>query len=363
MASLGQGLREAREARHVSIEEIASVTKIVPRYLEALENDRLDIMPGGFFIKGIIRTYAKAIGLDGEEILARYKEAGLIGEPDRKRGLSQKPLAEPAPPLPPPYVPSAPLAPLEGTAGSPAPEPAPPPDKPGQEKPEQIDEPAPTPAPAPELVFEPLPKPGLSAAARKRIVSWTWRILALIALFTVLVVIWSNRRPRPPQATPGEVATVLTDGTLPPPQKTAPATAPSIELGAPTAASAQAPPSTTPPAAPAQTATEPAPQPEAPAPAAAEEAWKGVTIEIAFIAETWIHVRTDGEIKIDGVFPAGTTAHARADKLLLIHTGNAGGFTFLLNGQPAKPLGRSGQVLTDIKITPENYKSFLASQT
>ncbi|MBP1660821.1 MAG: hypothetical protein H6P95_2013, partial [Candidatus Aminicenantes bacterium] len=48
-----------------------------------------------------------------------------------------------------------------------------------------------------------------------------------------------------------------------------------------------------------------------------------------------------------------------ADERLLIHTGNAGGFTFRLNGRPAKPLGRSGQVLTDIKITTGNYKDFL----
>ena len=359
MASLGQSLREAREARHISIEEIASVTKIVSRYLEALENDRLDIMPGGFFIKGIIRAYANAVGLDGEEILSRYKEAGLIGEPERKRNPFQRTAAEPAPPLPPPYVPSAPVERPEGPAISAAPEAAAPEAKREQETPEQREGPAP--APAPELLFEPLPKPELSPAARKRIVAWIWRSLALVVFVSVLVVIWSNRRPRPPQATLGEVASVLTDGTLPPPQKTAPAAAPSTDLAAKETPSAQAP-LTTQPSAPTQTAQEPAPKPEAPAPAA-EEVWKGVTIEITFIAETWIHVRTDGEVKIDGVFPAGTTAHARADKLLLIHTGNAGGFTFLLNGQPAKPLGRSGQILTDIKITPENYKSFLASQS
>lgn len=332
MASLGQGLREAREARHISIEEIASVTKIVPRYLEALENDRLDIMPGGFFIKGIIRAYAKAVGLDGEEILARYKEAGLVGEPERKRGLFQRTAAEPAPLQPPPYVPSAPVEPIEGTAGSPAPEAAPPRKEKEQEgeRTERTEEPAP--APAPELLFEPLPKPGLSPAARKRLVSWIWRGLALIAFFTVLVVLWSNRRPRPPQAIPGEIENVLADRAVPP-------------------------------SAPAVTATEPALKPEAPAPAAAAEVWKGVTIEITFIDETWIRVHADGAIKIDGVFPAGTTAHARADELLQIQTGNAGGFTFLLNGQPAKPLGRSGHVLSDIKITPENYKSFLASQS
>ena len=68
MASLGQTLKEEREARNISIEEIAAATKIVPRYLEALEADRLDIMPGGFFIRGIIRTYARFLGLDGDDV-------------------------------------------------------------------------------------------------------------------------------------------------------------------------------------------------------------------------------------------------------------------------------------------------------
>jgi hypothetical protein len=94
---------------------------------------------------------------------------------------------------------------------------------------------------------------------------------------------------------------------------------------------------------------------------AAEKVWKGLTIEITFLAETWIQVRTDGELKINGLFPPGSTARAQADEHLLIHTGNAGGFTFRLNGQPAKPLGRSGQVLTDIRITLENIKDFLES--
>jgi hypothetical protein len=103
----------------------------------------------------------------------------------------------------------------------------------------------------------------------------------------------------------------------------------------------------------------PTPKPEALP--AAEEVWKGVTIEITFRAATWIQVRTDGTLKVDGIFPAGATARAQADERLLIHTGNAGGFTFRLNGKPAKPLGRSGQVLTDIAITPENFRDFLES--
>ena len=54
---------------------------------------------------------------------------------------------------------------------------------------------------------------------------------------------------------------------------------------------------------------------------------------------------------------------AQADERILIHTGNAGGFSFLLNGKAAKRLGRSGQVITDIKITPDNLKDFLEAET
>jgi cytoskeleton protein RodZ len=346
MASLGQGLREAREARHISIEEIASSTKIVPRYLEALENDHLEIMPGGFFIKGIIRAYAKAIGLDGEEVLAKYKAAELIGEPERRRHIFQKAPAEPAPPLPPPFVTPPPAEP----APSPAPEAEP---APAPEAATPVEAPPlPDIAPAPGLLFEPAPKPRLSPAARKRIFSWVWRAVALVTVVAVLAVLWSSRRPRPPEAKPGAVApeTALPERPLPTTTQTTPGTVPATDL---TGQPAQAAPQ------PAPAAAEPAAKPEAEPPAAVEEVWKGVTIEITFNDATWIHVRSDGEIKIDGVFPAGTSARAQADELLLIHTGNAGGFTFLLNGQRAKPLGRSGQVLTDIKITPANYKEFL----
>jgi cytoskeleton protein RodZ len=341
MASLGQELREAREARHISLEEIASSTKIVRRYLEALENDHLELMPGGFFIKGIIRSYARAIGLDGEEILAKYRDAGLLGEPEHKR---QVVFATAAPPLPPPLPSVSPAEP-------------PPPPGPGPE-PDAAPEAAPPPEeaspsehpPAPGLLIEPAPMSELSPVARRRVFAWAWRILAVLAVIVVLIVLWSSRRPRPPQARPAVAApaTVLAERTLPSDLQKAPDAAP--------AASSSAQPAQTAPGA----ALRPEPEPEPPVPA--EQAWKGVTIEITFHATTWIQVFGDGEIKINGVFPAGTTARAQADDLLLLHTGNAGGFTFLLNGQPAKPLGRSGQFLSDIKITPENSKTFLEAR-
>jgi cytoskeleton protein RodZ len=89
MASLGQELKKERESRNISIEEMASATKVVGRYLTALENDRLGDLPGGFFVKGIIRTYARYLGLDEGAILARYDEAGLLGSPGRTRGAAE----------------------------------------------------------------------------------------------------------------------------------------------------------------------------------------------------------------------------------------------------------------------------------
>ena len=322
MTSLGQFLRQEREARNISIEEIASATKIVPRYLEALENDRLDQMPGGFFVRGIIRTYARAIGLDPEDIVGRYRSAGLLGGPDHAPPSVPAAAPEPAPAYVEPFAKVEPSLPRQAGAAA------------GTEA-------------APPLLFEEISQTKLAPAARKRILAWTWRTLAALTVVAAIVVLWPSRKAGPSQSEP---STVVTQAELPASQRAYPGPAP--------AAGAPASPETAGALRPSpQPAAEPEAQPDAPP--LAEESWKGLIIEITFQAETWIQVRSDGEIKIDGLFPAGTTAQARADERLLIHTGNAGGFTFRLNGRPAKPLGRSGQVLTDIKITTGNYKDFL----
>ena len=330
MASLGQELREEREARHISIGEIASATKIVTRYLEALEADHLDIMPGEFFIKGIIRNYARAIGLDGEVVLAKYKAAGLIGEPEPKRHLLSR--SEPAKPAVQP-VPKAPLEPPPPPIQQPAPEPA---QGPVQKlPPEQPIQPAPKPGPSPDpaehLIVKSAPeaprpsrlKLALATVLRTRTVVWA-ALGTLVVLAVIFLIVLPMLR-RPPRAS--------------------------------AQATTQAPPVS------AQPISPPVQEPMTEPPPVVEVAWKGVTIEIAFEAETWIQIYADGVLKVDGLFPPGTTAKAQADQQILIHTGNAGGFGFLLNGKPAKPLGRSGQVLSDITITPDNFKDFLEAET
>ena len=77
MASLGQDLKRERELRGISLKEISGSTKISLRFLQALEDDRLDILPGNFFIKAILRTYAKFIGLEEDYVLNKFYEASL----------------------------------------------------------------------------------------------------------------------------------------------------------------------------------------------------------------------------------------------------------------------------------------------
>lgn len=89
MASLGQELRRERELRAIPLKEIANTTKVSFRYLQALEEDRLDILPGPFFIKGAIRAYAETIGVDENYFLNRYHEDMLLQtytvDKDRKK--------------------------------------------------------------------------------------------------------------------------------------------------------------------------------------------------------------------------------------------------------------------------------------
>ncbi|MDR3762988.1 MAG: DUF4115 domain-containing protein [Acidobacteriota bacterium] len=75
MASLGQRLRQAREARNITLHELAASTKIGTRTLQALEDERFDLLPGGIFNKGFIRSYAREVGLDEEEMVAAYMKA------------------------------------------------------------------------------------------------------------------------------------------------------------------------------------------------------------------------------------------------------------------------------------------------
>jgi len=72
MASFGENLRRERELRGIDLREMADATKISIRFLQALEQDRVDILPGGIFPRAFVRQYAKYLGLDPERLVAEF---------------------------------------------------------------------------------------------------------------------------------------------------------------------------------------------------------------------------------------------------------------------------------------------------
>src|ERR1700730_18478241 len=82
--SAGDLLRQQREALGLHLAHVAAALKIKPGYLAALEAGRPDLLPGPAYAIGFVRAYGDQLGLDGNEILRRFKaeSAALDAKPD-----------------------------------------------------------------------------------------------------------------------------------------------------------------------------------------------------------------------------------------------------------------------------------------
>lgn len=74
MSELGQVLQKAREEKGISLDDVQKVTKIQRRYLEAIERGHFHILPGHFYARAFIKSYAEAVGLDPNHILSHFQE-------------------------------------------------------------------------------------------------------------------------------------------------------------------------------------------------------------------------------------------------------------------------------------------------
>ena len=72
MVSVGEYLKRERESRGVTIDEICDTTRIARRFIIAMEQDNFDLMPGDTLIVGFLRNYAKAIGINADEVVGKY---------------------------------------------------------------------------------------------------------------------------------------------------------------------------------------------------------------------------------------------------------------------------------------------------
>lgn len=288
MAPFGARLRDERERRGSTLEEISASTKISVRFLRALEEENFEQLPGGIFNKGFVRAYARHLGLDEEQLITDYLDASGENEP-----------------LP----------------------------------------------PAPDWLEPPQTSPEEATIAPNRVqfhVPWAGLAAFLIVLSLGLAIWGFHTRETPSQAqvrhnTP--VTPVQTGGAKPAPQPVTPpkpSGTTSVQPGSvspqpgtlptttmPTTTSAQAPVATT------------LPTPNAPA----TPNRPALVLVIEAEEECWISLNVDGKPS-EITLGEGERHVVKANSEILLRAGNVGALDFWLNGKPLPWQGNAGAVKT-----------------
>lgn len=233
MPALGEEFRAAREARGLSLSDVAEHIHIRATYLEAVENEEWATIGAPVYIRGFIRTYARFLGIDPEHVVEAFNQVVPSAPPTKQLGMPPVGVAE--------------------------------------------------------------PRRGPSV--------WVW-IAAAVAIALVAYVGYGYYQ--------------LKAGTP------APAASPLAATSAAPAATVAAPAASTPPA---------------PEPAPARQA-----ISVRLTQVSWLRVSVDGNVVVEGEFPAGTVRDFHGKHVHMI-VGNAGGVEVATPGHPAKVLGAPGEVV------------------
>jgi hypothetical protein len=89
---VGNKLREARTRRHLGLPDVEAATKIRGRYLQAIENEDWDQLPGDTYARAFIRTYGGFLGLDGDRLAEEQRQArGSTRPGERLPGVEPRP--------------------------------------------------------------------------------------------------------------------------------------------------------------------------------------------------------------------------------------------------------------------------------
>jgi cytoskeletal protein RodZ len=410
MASFGETLKRERELREISLRQVSEATKINIRYLEALEQNRFNVLPGGLFNKGFIRAYATYIGIDGEAMVNSYlhevaaREEG--GEPGaaREESILHRPAALPqrradpkkaapapasAPPAPAPATgPGAGGAPGRDAAGAPAGE-AVDPDW-------VIVSESPRPGPygtqrPPSIVSISEVEAPERRVPSSRAVVWILSLVAGAALLFVILALLSRPKPVPPDLRPATTGTAgggaadaaqtsalealsaaqeisapdpggspsgPSTGNRPPEPGAAghPAASEPVASGAPPRSLSIASAGATPP--------ESAGPEEAGAPAAggarspveSEEAPGPMRVEIETTGTTWVQLTCDSRDMISRYMHEGESATMECLSKVRVSATDAGAVHLSVNGTPCMPLGEPDTRAYGYTIRIDDYR-------
>lgn len=87
MFEIGSTLRDARVRKDISLQQAEDETKIRVKYIQAMENEDFEILPGGTYVKGFLRTYAEYLELDYQLLLDEYNDR--FGSGDHREHIIQ----------------------------------------------------------------------------------------------------------------------------------------------------------------------------------------------------------------------------------------------------------------------------------
>jgi len=173
--------------------------------------------------------------------------------------------------------------------------------------------------------------------SNRRMASTLLRLIAIsVPIVGVVVYVGIAERRAPPRAASGPVA---------------------VTTPAPVAAT----PPVTPPAAPAQSVAAPPPASPPAAPSVAMPATDRLTVGLSATRSCWVSATVDGQKAIQRLLRAGEQQTVEVHRELVLIAGDAAALTMTLNGAAAKPLGRSGEVVT-ARFTLKNFKEYLSAQ-
>ena len=281
-ADFGAFLRQAREARGLSLQQVSIATKIGLHALESLERNEAAKLPGGIFSRSFVRAYAREVGLDPEVTVSRF----VAAFPDAS-GADDMP------------VPATP---------------------------EQLE--------------------SFDSQRRMAVTIVRLLGISLIVLVVALIVysLWQRRAPAAQSTqTSAEGTTPATE--VPRPavqlQEVPPASSPAPAVGTP----APAGPAASEPAAAPQIPVSSAPA-AAGAPTGVGGAAAPLVVGLVASEPCWLSVTVDGATLAQRTLAAGERTEYRASRTITLRIGNAGALSMTVNGKPAKSLGELGQTAT-----------------
>jgi cytoskeleton protein RodZ len=361
--SVGALLKASRIRLGIDLAAIAETLRIRLVYLEAIETGRYEDLPGGTYAVGFIRSYGDQLGLDGMELVRRFKLETGVASPVAAQTIS---FPEPVTTLGLPIgaivtgvvvagallaggwllfssndraslMPKIPAA-LNEKVGTPEPAFPPPAVKPeGEARPE--------PAAEPEKAEPPKPEPPKVETAKPA-------------------------KPEPVKPEPAK-PTKPEPAKAEPPKPVAEAAKPAAKVEAPKpVAEAAKPAESAKPAAkaePPKSAAKPAAEEAEDLPETPETLARGprvygqendnARVEIVASGDSWVQVTENGSLVLTRLLHPGDRFKVPNRSGLLLMTGNAGGLDVIVDGQKVGTVGAAGQVMRDVQLDAERLRA------